>query len=255
MSRIEELVRYLRLGRDPALETAIAEAMTINETSFFRDRRPFELLRTSLLPKLIERRREVRVLLAWSAASSTGQEALSLAIVLREHFPQTAGWDIRIEGTDLCSEAVERARAGRYHRIEMNRGLSAQHVERYFDHRGEEWSPKPLIRDLCCFRRANLCANPPPFSGRFDLIFLRNVMLYFTQETRQKVLATMHRLVAPDGFLFLGSSEQASVPLQWIPVLAGETCYYRPAAEASSERNGTENFSSTARADLRHQNR
>ncbi len=243
MGDLQGLVRYLRLRKDAELEAAIAEAMTINETSFFRDHRPFELLRTDLLPRLIESRRAVRTLRFWSAACSTGQEALSLAMVLREHFPQIGRWNIRIECTDLCSEAVERARAGRYHRIEMNRGLPARYLARYFDHLGEEWSARSVIHDVCRFRRANLCARPLPFSGRFDLIFLRNVMLYFTPETRQHLLAAMHRLLAPDGFLFLGSSEQpADAPL-WIPVLGGGTCHYRPMPQ---EGPGTKTASGTA---------
>jgi chemotaxis protein methyltransferase CheR len=228
MGHLEGLVRYLRLSKDAELEAAIAEAMTINETSFFRDHRPFELLRTDLLPRLIESRRAVRTLRFWSAACSTGQEALSLAMVLREHFPQLGRWDIRIECTDLCSEAVERARAGRYHLIEMNRGLPGRYLVRYFDHLGEEWAARPVIHDLCRFRRANLCATPLPFSDRFDLIFLRNVILYFTPEVRQHLLSSVHRLLAPDGFLFLGSSEQPADAALWIPVLAGGTCHYRP---------------------------
>jgi|HubBroStandDraft_6_1064221.scaffolds.fasta_scaffold66456_3 chemotaxis protein methyltransferase CheR len=118
----------------------------------------------------------------------------------------------------------------------MSRGLPARYLGRYFDPLGEEWSAKPVIHDLCRFRRANLCASPLPFSGRFDLIFLRNVMLYFTPESRQHLLSAMHRLLAPDGFLLLGSSEQlANAPL-WIPVLAGGTCHYRPMPPEGSER-------------------
>jgi chemotaxis protein methyltransferase CheR len=244
LGHLEGLVRYLRLGKDAALEAAVAEAMTINETSFFRDHRPFELLRTDLLPRLIESRRAARTLRFWSAASSTGQEALSLAMVLREHFPQLGSWDIRIEGTDLCSEAVDRARAGRYHRIEMNRGLPARYLMRYFDHLGEEWAAKPLIHDLCRFRHVNLCACPLPFSDRFDLIFLRNVMLYFTPETRQHLLSAMHPLLAPDGFLFLGSSEQPGDAPLWVPVLAGGTCHYRPLPQP---RSGTKETSGETR--------
>jgi chemotaxis protein methyltransferase CheR len=234
MGHLEGLVRYLRLHKDRAVEAAIAEAMTINETSFFRDHRPFELLRTDLLPRLIEGRRATRTLRLWSAASSTGQEALSLAMVLREHFPPLVNWDLRIECTDLSSEAVERARMGRYHRIEMNRGLDARYRARYFDPLGEEWAAKPVIHDLCRFRRADLCASPLPFSDRFDVIFLRNVMLYFTPETRQQLLFAVHRLLAPDGFLFLGSSEQPADVAPWIPVLAGGTCHYRPLPQEGS---------------------
>lgn len=231
MTQVEELVQYLRIRKDLALEHAIAEAMTINETSFFRDSRPFELLRTELLPKIIEARRNIRSLRIWSAACSTGQEAYSMAISLREHFPSLAGWNIRIEGTDLSAEVVERAQSARYHRIEINRGLPALFVVRYFDHIGEDWTVKDEVRKLCNFRQTNLCGPQFPFqrsSDRFDVIFLRNVMLYFSQDTRRTLLANIHRLLPPDGILFLGSSEQPADPTLWTAVLAGGTCYYRP---------------------------
>ncbi|HUB52924.1 MAG TPA: protein-glutamate O-methyltransferase CheR [Terracidiphilus sp.] len=231
MNRVSELVRMLRVGRNPTLENAVAEAMTINETSFFRDMRPFELLRTEILPRIVEHRRIKRSLRLWSAASSTGQEAYSLAMLVLEHFPMLMGWDIRIEGTDICAEVVEHARAGRYQRIEINRGLPARHVVRYFDHAGEIWTVKPEVRKLCNFRQANLCGTMPPFnraSDSFDVIFLRNVMLYFSQETRRHLLSYVHRLLATDGVLFLGSSEQPADPSIWTPLLAGGTCYYRP---------------------------
>jgi chemotaxis protein methyltransferase CheR len=231
MNRVEELVRRLRASRNPALENAVAEAMTINETSFFRDVRPFDLLRTELLPKMIEARRFRRSLRFWSAASSTGQEAYSLAMLVLEHFPMLAGWDIRIEGTDICADVVEHARAGRYQRIEINRGLPARFQVRYFDHQGEHWTVKPEVRKMCNFRQANLCGARPPFNragDQFDVIFLRNVMLYFSQETRRTLLAAIHRLLAPDGVLFLGSSEQPADPSIWTPMLAGGTCYFKP---------------------------
>jgi chemotaxis protein methyltransferase CheR len=232
MTRVEQLVHSLRAQKNPALERAIAEAMTINETSFFRDCRPFELLRTEHLPALIEARRRVRSLRVWSAACSTGQEAYSVAMLILEHFPMlSTGWNIAIEGTDLSAEVVERAQAGRYHRIEINRGLPARFVVRYFDHIGEDWIVKPVVRKLCNFRQANLCGPSLPFqraSDHFDVIFLRNVMLYFSQETRHTLLAGIHRLLAPDGVLFLGSSEQPADLSLWTPTLAGGTCYYRP---------------------------
>ena len=231
MTHLEELVQHLKLRRNPVLERSIAEAMTINETSFFRDSRPFELLRTELMPKLIESRRHARSLRFWSAACSTGQEAFSTGMLLLEHFPQLAHWNVRIEGTDISNEVVHRCQSGTYHRIEMNRGLPARNIVRFFDHHGEDWTVKPELKKLCSFRQANLCGNQPPFSpptDRFDVIFLRNVMLYFSQETRKKLLAHIHRLLASDGILFLGSSEQPADPSIWTPVLAGGTCYYRP---------------------------
>ena len=228
MTHLQELVWHLRAHRNPALERAIAEAMTINETSFFREARPFELLRADLLPGLLERRRHARSLRFWSAACSTGQEAYSVAILMLEHFPQLLGWNIRIEGTDICAEVVQRAQAACYHRIEMNRGLPARFIVRYFDHLGEDWIVRPEVRRLCSFRQANLCTPPFPFSDPFDVIFLRNVMLYFSTDTRRTLLANIHRLLAPDGILFLGSSEQPADPSLWNSVLAGGTCHFRP---------------------------
>jgi chemotaxis protein methyltransferase CheR len=149
---------------------------------------------------------------------------------MAEHFPMLAGWNIRIEGTDISSEAVQRAQVGCYHRIEMNRGLPARFIVRYFDHAGEHWTVKPRLRNTCSFRQANLCASALPFSlyDRFDVILLRNVMLYFSIETRRALLANVHRLLAPDGILFLGSSEQPADPSIWTPVIAGGTCHFRP---------------------------
>ena len=192
MTHLQELVNHLKQRKNPTLERSIAEAMTINETSFFRDGRPFELLRTELLPKLIEARRNQRSLRFWSAACSSGQEAYSLGLLILENFPSLSNWNIRIEGTDICAEVVARAQSGTYHRIEMNRGLPARHVVRYFDHVGEDWVVKPELRKMCNFRQANLCLSPLPFArtdDRFDVIFLRNVMLYFSQETRKLLLA------------------------------------------------------------------
>jgi len=231
MNHLGELVQHLRMRKNPALERAIADAMTINETSFFRDTRPFELLRAELLPRLIEARKHTRGLRFWSAACSTGQEAYSLAMLMREHFSMLTNWNIRIEGTDFCAEVVQRALSGCYHRIEINRGLPARHVVRFFDHQGEDWVVKPELRQMCNFRQANLCASPLPFSraeDRFDVIFLRNVMLYFAQDTRKALLAGIHRLLAPDGILFLGSSEQPADPSIWTSVLAGGTCHFKP---------------------------
>jgi len=231
MSSLDELIRHLRQSRNPSLERAIAEAMTINETSFFRDGRPFELLRTELLPKLIESRRHQRSLRFWSAACSTGQEAYSIGMMMLEHFPMLAGWNIRIEGTDISSEVVQRAQAGVYGRIEINRGLPARFIVRYFNHLGEDWEVRPELRKMCNFRQANLCSPQLPFNradDRFDVIFLRNVMLYFSMETRRPLLAGIHRILAPDGVLFLGSSEQPADPTIWTPILAGGTCHFKP---------------------------
>ena len=230
MCQIGELVRHLQARSDTRLEREIAEAMTINETSFFRDSRPFDLLRTELLPPMINARRQARRLRFWSAACSSGQEAYSIAMLMREHFPLLLSWDIQIEATDINAGIVERAKAGHYHRIEINRGLPARFIIKYFNKVGEDWEIKPEVSRMCTFRQANLCGAQFPFartSDRFDVVFLRNVMLYFSAETRRALLTRIHRVLEPDGILFLGTSEQPADPSLWTPVLAGGTCYFR----------------------------
>ena len=227
LQSIEHLVSTLRSDSASTLHRHVAEAMTINETSFFRDTPTFDLLRTELLPALIAARSATRTLRFWSAASSSGQEAWSIAMLLREHFPQLASWKIDILGTDLSSEMVERASAGRYQRIEVNRGLPARFLLKYMVRSGEEWEVAPNIRALCRFQQRNLC-DSIPLRETFDVIFLRNVMIYFPHDTRLKILRDMHRSIAPDGVLFLGLSEQARMDSHWKPVLTPKTVWYRP---------------------------
>lgn len=224
---LTQLVSALRSGSGHNLERSVAEAMTINETSFFRDTPTFDYLRETLLPSLIESRRNTRTLRFWSAASSSGQEAYSIAMLLREHFPLLAGWRIDILGTDLSAEMVERASAGRYQRIEVNRGLPARLMVKYFVRRDDEWEVHPDLKRLCRFQQRNLC-QPSGVPETFDIIFLRNVMIYFNQEIRRQVLLTMHRALPPDGILFLGLSEQPRMDSHWQTMLTPKTVWYKP---------------------------
>ena len=224
---IEQLVAALRIDAGPHLQRSVAEAMTINETSFFRDTATFDLLRQELLPALIAARRDTRALRLWSAASSSGQEACSLAMLLREHFPALATWKVEIVGTDISAAMVERSRAGRYQRIEINRGLPARLLLKYMVRTGDEWEAAPEIRSLCSFQQRNLC-DPAPRTERFDVVLLRNVMIYFPAETRRKILLDVHRALAPDGALLLGMSEQPRMDSHWQTVLTPRTVWYRP---------------------------
>jgi chemotaxis protein methyltransferase CheR len=226
---LAQLVSALRSEAGPCLQRSVAEAMTINETSFFRDPSTFDLLREQLLPALIASRRDARTLRFWSAASSSGQEAYSIAMMLREHFPLLSGWKIDILGTDLSAEMVERASAGRYQRIEINRGLPARLLVKYLVRSGDQWEIAPDIKRLCRFQQRNLC-QPAMMPETCDVIFLRNVMIYFPQETRRQVLTTMHRALAPDGVLFLGISEQPRMDTLWQTMLTPKTVWYRPVA-------------------------
>jgi chemotaxis protein methyltransferase CheR len=227
-STLEDFVAILRVDRAPQLHRAVAEAMTINETSFFRDGKPFDLLRAKVLPELIERNSATRKLRIWSAANSTGQEAYSIAMLIAEHFPQLASWDVKIVGTDISAQVIEYARRGCYSRLEVNRGLPARMLVKYFARHGDEWQVLPALRSICEFRCANLCA-PLPRLPVFDLVLLRNVLLYFPQQDCNCVFRDVYRQMAPDSYLLLGSSEQAEDSTDLFHVQFAKDCYfYRP---------------------------
>jgi len=180
--------------------------MVTTETSFFRDHHPFEALKRSILPELIERRAGERRLIIWCAAASTGQEPYSIALLLREHFPQLYGWNVEILATDLSAEVLERAKAGRYNQIEANRGLSAPLLVRYFRQHGTSWELCEDVRRQVTFREMNL-AKPWPPMPPMDLILMRNVMIYFDVDTKREILARAARTLRTDGYLLLGGAE------------------------------------------------
>jgi len=228
---LEDFVHLLRSDRPAHLHRAVAEAMTINETSFFRDVKPFDLLRETILPQLIEARRRERRLRIWSAASSTGQEAYSLAMLIAEHLPVVASWDVKIVGTDISRQVVEYARAGRYRRLEVNRGLPARMLLKYLTRDEDEWEVHPRIRSMCEFRCENLCTLSPTLPT-FDLVLLRNALLYFSQGDRTTVFREVHRHIAPDGYLLLGNAEQAEESTDLFSVeFSSSSYFYRPVAE------------------------
>jgi chemotaxis protein methyltransferase CheR len=227
---LDRLVATLRRRPDLAVKRSIAEAMTVNETSFFRDRVSFELMRQELLPSLLRKRGASRRLRLWSAACSTGQEAYSLAMMLCENFPQLPEWKVEILGTDISADVVARAQAGRYGRLEVNRGLPARYLLKYMQRAEDEWAIIPAVKRICRFYQRNLC-NQPMLGVQYDGILLRNVMLYFPMETRRELLLNVYRILAPDGFLILGSSEQPELPAHFQPIVANDTCYYKPIAQ------------------------
>jgi chemotaxis protein methyltransferase CheR len=231
VANLHEFVKLLQSERPAHLHRAVAEAMTINETSFFRDVKTFNLLRETILPTLVERRRGARRLRIWSAASSTGQEAYSIAMLLAEHFPETAYWDVRILGTDISQRVVGYAQTGRYRRLEVNRGLPARMLLKYMTRREEEWEVSPRLRGMCHFQQLNLCAPLPPIPV-CDLVLLRNVLLYFSQSDRAKVFRTIHRLTSMEGYLLLGNAEQAEESTNLFRAeFSGETFFYRPVSD------------------------
>jgi chemotaxis protein methyltransferase CheR len=206
MGSITDLVTRLQAPDSQGLTTQIVEALVTTETSFFRDVHPFESLRKTVLPDLIRRRASERSLSIWCAASSTGQEPYSLAITLREHFPELRDWRVSLLATDLSREVLSRAREGTYSQLEVNRGLPAALLIKYFDQHGTQWQLKESIRKLVDFRELNL-SQPWPILPRLDLILNRNVMIYFDVATKKSILSRMARLLRPDGYLLLGGSE------------------------------------------------
>jgi chemotaxis protein methyltransferase CheR len=184
----------------------IVEAMTTNETSWYRDDHPFEALRTTIVPALIERRRAERSLTIWSAACSTGQEPYSIAMVLRDEFPELASWKVRIIATDLSRGAIARAQAGRYSQLEVNRGLPARQLATHFERDGANWLVSPSVRSMVQFGVTNLI-GPWPQLPALDVVMLRNVMIYFDVDTKRRVLDRLSDAMRPDGYLFLGNAE------------------------------------------------
>jgi len=206
-SNLAELVEALRTRRDAALMACVVEAMTTSESSFFRDRTPFEHLRRTIIPALTtsHRRGVIRI---WCAAAATGQEPYSVAICLKEMGRQIAGWQIEILATDLSNDVLKRARAGMYSQFEVQRGLPVKLLIKYFTQVGERWQVAPEIRAMVKFRQFNLLADFASL-GTFDVVFCRNVLIYFAQETKTDVLDRLAKAISSDGYLVLGAAETA----------------------------------------------
>lgn len=206
LTSLAELVRRLRTSRDESLAATITEAMTTNETLFFRDRTPFDELRDQLLPDMIAARQTSRRLRIWSAAASTGQEAYSLLMTLRESFPQLVGWRIEMIGTDISQQALAKARNGIYSQFEVQRGLPIQLLVKYFRQVPQGWQITEELRNSVTFRTLNLLETFASL-GEFDLIFCRNVLIYFEQINKTAILDRMEKQLRSDGYLVLGAAE------------------------------------------------
>ncbi|HVO33282.1 MAG TPA: protein-glutamate O-methyltransferase [Elusimicrobiota bacterium] len=206
----------------------VAEAMTTNESFFFRDTKPFDLFRDLMLPPLLKSRADRRTLRIWSAASSSGQEAYSLALLLKEKSADLDGWKIEIVGTDLSTEMVERARTGEYSTFEVQRGMPAKLLVKYFKRNGDKWRISDDLRAMTNFRRANLLHDLSAL-GKFDIVFCRNVLIYFDLETKRKVLSAISQQMPVDGYLVLGASETVLGVSDKFRASAGTPGLYTPA--------------------------
>jgi chemotaxis protein methyltransferase CheR len=207
----EDLGRFisrLRSSPEGSLHAQVVEAMTTNETSWFRDRHPFNALESVILPDLLRRRAAVRRLTVWSAAAASGQEAYSIAMVLRELPATNPAWDLRVLATDLSEEMVGRTRAGRYSQLEINRGLPVAKLVRHFTRAGTQWQVNEELRRMVDARQLNLAVPFPPLPP-IDVVFLRNVLIYFQPDTRRQIFDRVRRVLQPDGYLLLGGAETA----------------------------------------------
>ena len=241
LSRLDPVAREMGVGSVAALvdvlrreeassqlHDLVIDALTTNETTFFRDFNPFESLRSDVLPEVLERKQRSRTLAIWSAGCSTGQEPYSIAMAIREHFPELLTWQLTILGTDISASVLDRARRGRYGQLEVNRGLPANLLVRHFTRAGMEWEIEEPIRRMVRFQRHNL-VDEWPVMPPFDLVFMRNVMIYFDVETKRQVLSRMLGQLAPRGYLLLGASETTfNISDDYDRQLVGRTAWYRP---------------------------
>ena len=203
---LDALVAEVRRSKKEAMLCEITEAMTTNESFFFRDATPFEIFEKAILPDLLEARASRKSLRIWSAACSTGQEAYSLAMILREMAPKLAGWRIEIVGTDISKEVLEKSKAGIYSQFEVQRGLPINYLMKYFTQVSELWQIDAAIRAMVTYKEFNLLKDLKSL-GTFDIIFCRNVLIYFDQPTKTQVLDAMSGILAKDGCLFMGAAE------------------------------------------------
>ena len=227
MGSVAELIGHLRNQSFNGLHRKVLDAMTNNETWFFRDMVPFEALKRVVIPELLTRRTPSRQLLFWSAASSSGQEAYSIAMLLKEDFG-LAGWSLSVVGTDISTAILERARAGRFSQLEVNRGLPAKYLPKYFTRVGQEWEVADELKRMTNFRQMNL-ADPWLSLPAFDVVFLRNVLIYFDLDQKKEILRKIRTVLRPDGYLFLGGAETTlNVDDSFERIPWERTCYYRP---------------------------
>ncbi len=229
---IDAVVAAARAEGDRRINAQIIDALTTNETTFFRDVHPFEALRTQILPTLLAARPPSQPLRVWSAACSSGQEAYSIAMLLRDHFPSLPRGRVQILGTDVAETMVTRAREGRYRQLEVNRGLPAPMLLKHFTRVGAEWSVASEIRSMVEFKQLNLVAPTSPFP-QADIVFLRNVLIYFDDATRGAVLRRVRAALPPDGYLFLGCAETtATADDAYERVQIGAAACHRPRTKA-----------------------
>lgn len=200
------LLDNFKKSRNLEICRKIVESLTTHETSFFRDNEPFEILKNTILPKLIEAQRTTRELTIWCGAASSGQEPYSLCILIRENFPELLNWKLKILASDLSNAILAKAKDGIYSQIEVNRGLPVKHLVKYFEKKGADWIVKPELRQMVEYFEQNLL-HPFVRVPMVDLILLRNVLIYFDIDAKRQILSKMRALMRPSAYLMLGAAE------------------------------------------------
>lgn len=229
MKGLDDLIPSLRTAREDLLRE-VTEAMTTNESFFFRDAKPFDQFKDMVLPQLLKTRATKRSFRIWSAASSSGQEPYSLAMLIKEEAAKLAGWRTEIIGTDISAEMLDKAKAGLYSQFEVQRGLPIQLLVKYFKKKDEMWQIDPAIRAMVQYREYNLL-NDLKALGQFDVVFCRNVLIYFDQPTKAHVLNNIAKNMPDDGILYLGGAETVlgiSDAFKPVPNQRGVYCVNRP---------------------------
>jgi chemotaxis protein methyltransferase CheR len=230
---IRQLVENLRSHPSTDLHRKVVEAMMTHETSFFREIRVFDMFRKTILPQILTVRARQRTLNFWCAACAGGQEPYSFAMLLREYFPSLRSWNVKFIASDISRAMLARARAGRYSQLEVNRGLPANLLVKYFQKCGAGWEIAPEIRSMVEFREINLI-RPWPSLGRLDGIFMRNVLIYLDGEAKKNILARAAQLLEKGGFVLLGSAETTTnIDDSFEPVSSGEAVYFRLKAHSA----------------------
>ncbi|HEX2115798.1 MAG TPA: protein-glutamate O-methyltransferase [Alphaproteobacteria bacterium] len=231
---LDALTDALRAGRNTELMRDVTDAMMTNESFFFRDGKPFEQFKQIVLPKLMQARAAQKTIRIWSAACSTGQEPYTLAMILKEEGAKLAGWRIEIVGTDLSREALERAKQGAYSQFEVQRGLPITLLVKYFTQSGDRWMISPELKNNISFKELNLLSDFTTL-GTFDVVFCRNVLIYFDQTTKAKILEKISRMMPADGVLYLGGAETVLGVTEKFAPMPNQRGIYVHAAQAAVE--------------------
>jgi chemotaxis protein methyltransferase CheR len=234
LAGLDALIADLRRPDSDDLKAKVTEAMTTNESFFFRDKTPFDLFNEEMMPTLIQERRTQPSLRIWCSACSTGQEPYSLAMCLKDIADKILNWRIDIIGTDLSEEVLEKAKVGMYSQFEVQRGMPVTYLVKYFSQIGDMWQIDAALRAMVQYRTLNLL-EPFGHLGKFDIVFCRNVLIYFDQPTKKQVLERIAQMLPPHGYLVLGAAETVLGITDALQPVPGKKGLYRPTAAASSQ--------------------